>query len=87
YDAARAMGAGPWRTFCTVTLPGARYGLFGAFALVFTLVATDFGVPTVVGGSYQVLAVEAYKAVVGQQQFARGAIIGLMLLLPALLTF
>ncbi|WP_446513539.1 ABC transporter permease subunit, partial [Photobacterium sp. DNB22_13_2] len=62
YDAARAMGAGPWRTFCTVTLPGARYGLFGAFALVFTLVATDFGVPTVVGGSYQVLAVEAYKA-------------------------
>ena len=87
YDAARAMGASPWRTFCTVTLPGARYGLFGAFALVFTLVATDFGVPTVVGGSYQVLAVEAYKAVVGQQQFARGAVIGLMLLLPALLTF
>lgn len=87
YDAARAMGAGPWRTFFTVTLPGARYGLFGAFALVFTLVATDFGVPTVVGGSYQVLAVEAYKAVVGQQQFARGAVIGLMLLLPALLTF
>ncbi|WP_137928137.1 putative 2-aminoethylphosphonate ABC transporter permease subunit [Cupriavidus sp. 2SB] len=87
YDAARAMGATQWRTFCTVTLPGARYGLFGAFALVFTLVATDFGVPTVVGGSYQVLAVEAYKAVVGQQQFARGAVIGLMLLLPALLTF
>lgn len=87
YDAARAMGASPWRTFCTVTLPGARYGLFGAFALVFTLVATDFGVPTVVGGSYQVLAVEAYKAVVGQQQFARGAVIGLVLLLPALLTF
>ncbi len=87
YDAARAMGAGPWRTFRTVTLPGARYGLFGAFALVFTLVATDFGVPTVVGGSYQVLAVEAYKAVVGQQQFARGAVIGLLLLVPALLTF
>ena len=87
YDAARAMGAGQWRTFCTVTLPGARYGLFGAFTLVFTLVATDFGVPTVVGGSYQVLAVEAYKAVLGQQQFARGAVIGLMLLLPALLTF
>jgi len=87
YDAARAMGAGPWRTFRTVTLPGARYGLFGVFALVFTLVVTDFGVPTVVGGSYQVLAVEAYKAVVGQQQFGRGAVIGLMLLVPAVLTF
>ena len=30
---------------------------------------------------------EAYKAVVGQQQFARGAVIGLLLLLPAVLAF
>ncbi|WP_454733959.1 MULTISPECIES: putative 2-aminoethylphosphonate ABC transporter permease subunit [Cupriavidus] len=87
YEAARAMGASPWRTFLTVTLPGARHGLFGAACLVLTLVVTDFGVPKVVGGGYPVLALEAYKAVVGQQQFARGALIGMLLLLPALLTF
>ncbi|NUA26852.1 putative 2-aminoethylphosphonate ABC transporter permease subunit [Cupriavidus basilensis] len=87
YEAARAMGASAWRTFLTVTLPGARHGLFGAACLVFTLVVTDFGVPKVVGGGYPVLALEAYKAVVGQQQFARGALIGMLLLLPALLTF
>ncbi|MGO4611253.1 putative 2-aminoethylphosphonate ABC transporter permease subunit, partial [Variovorax sp. 2RAF20] len=81
------MGASPWRTFLTVTLPGARHGLFGAACLVLTLVVTDFGVPKVVGGGYPVLALEAYKAVVGQQQFARGALIGMLLLLPALLTF
>jgi len=44
-------------------------------------------VPVVVGGDYQVLALEAYKAVVGQQQFGRGALIGMVLLVPALLSF
>ncbi|GAB3090447.1 putative 2-aminoethylphosphonate ABC transporter permease subunit [Cupriavidus yeoncheonensis] len=87
YEAARAMGASPWRTFCTVTLPGARQGLFAAGCLVLTLVITDFGVPKVVGGGYPVLALEAYKAVVGQQKFETGALIGMLLLLPALLTF
>ena len=87
YDAASAMGANSWKTFRTVTLPATRYGIFGAFCLVFTLAITDFGVPKIVGGAFSVLAVEAYKAVVGQQQFDRGALIGLLLLIPALLTF
>lgn len=87
YDAARAMGAGPLRTFWTVTLPGTRYAVFSACCVVFTLTVTDFGVPKVVGGDYNVLAMEAYKAVVGQQDFPKGAAIGIMLLLPAILTF
>ena len=87
YDAARAMGAGAWRTFLTVTLPGTRYAVFSACCVVFTLTVTDFGVPKVVGGDYNVLAMEAYKAVVGQQNFPKGAAIGILLLLPALLTF
>ena len=81
------MGAGHWRTFMTVTLPGTRYAVFSACCVVFTLTVTDFGVPKVVGGDYNVLAMEAYKAVVGQQNFSKGAAIGLMLLLPAVLTF
>ena len=87
YDAAAAMGANSWKTFRSVTLPATRYGIFGAFCLVFTLTITDFGVPKIVGGAFNVLAVEAYKAVVGQQQFDRGALVGLLLLIPALLTF
>ncbi len=87
YDAARAMGAGPLRTFATVTLPGTRYAVFSACCVVFTLTVTDFGVPKVVGGDYNVLAMEAYKAVVGQQDFPKGATIGILLLLPAVLTF
>lgn len=87
FDAASSMGAGPWRAFCSITWPATRQAVFAAFCLVFTLTITDFGVPVVVGGDYQVLALEAYKAVVGQQQFGRGALIGMVLLVPALLSF
>ncbi|QEL54859.1 putative 2-aminoethylphosphonate ABC transporter permease subunit [Chromobacterium paludis] len=87
FEAARTLGAGAWRQFFTITLPGARYGLVSSALVVFTLVITDFGVPKVVGGDCNVLAVEAYKQVVGQQNFSRGAVVGLMLLLPAVLSF
>ncbi|AIS19418.1 phosphonate ABC transporter permease [Pseudomonas rhizosphaerae] len=87
FDAASSMGASPWRSFHSITWPATRQAVFAAFCLVFTLTITDFGVPVVVGGDYQVLAIEAYKAVVGQQQFGRGALIGMVLLVPALLSF
>lgn len=87
FDAASSMGAGATRAFFSITWPATRQAVFAAFCLVFTLTITDFGVPVVVGGNYQVLALEAYKAVVGQQQFGRGALIGMVLLVPALFSF
>lgn len=87
YEAAGALGAGRVRQWFTVTLPAVRYGLISAALVVFTLVVTDFGVPKVIGGQYPVLAVEAYKQVIGQQNFPKGAVIGLLLLLPAVLSF
>ncbi len=87
YEAAEALGASKLRTFFTVTLPGAKYGLISACFVVFTLVITDFGVPKVIGGGYNVLAVDIYKQVVGQQNFQMGAVVGLVLLAPALLAF
>ena len=87
YEAAEALGASKLRTFFTVTLPGAKYGLISACFVVFTLVITDFGVPKVIGGGYNVLAVDIYKQVVGQRNFQMGAVVGLVLLAPALLAF
>jgi iron(III) transport system permease protein len=87
YEAAQALRAGPWRIFWTVTLPGARYGTISAMLVVFVLVITDFGVPKVVGGQYNVLATDIYKQVIGQQNFQMGAVVGLVLLLPAVVAF
>ncbi|MFQ5939818.1 MAG: putative 2-aminoethylphosphonate ABC transporter permease subunit [Alphaproteobacteria bacterium] len=87
YEAAESLGTSKLRTFFTVTLPGAKYGLISACFVVFTLVITDFGVPKVVGGQYNVLAVDVYKQVIGQQNFQMGAVVGMVLLAPALLAF
>lgn len=86
-EAADAMGTSRWRIFHTITLPGARYGVISATFVVFTLVITDFGIPKVIGGQFSVLATDAYRQVVGQQNFPMGAVVGIILLVPAVLAF
>ena len=87
YLAAQTLGAGPWRRFFTVTLPGARYGIVSAGIVVFVLTITDFGVPKVLGGDYAMLATEVFKQVVGLQNFTMGATVSLVLLLPSVAAF
>jgi iron(III) transport system permease protein len=87
YEAADALGTPGWRKFATITLPGARYGLISAALVVFTMAVSEFGVPKVIGGNTSVLAIDVYKQVVGQQNFSLGAVVGLVLLLPAVAAF
>ncbi len=87
YEAAESLNASKLRTFFTVTIPGARYGLISAAFVVFTLTITDFGAPKVIGGGYNVLATDIYKQVIGQQNFEMGAVVSLILLLPAGIAF
>ncbi|EOV6295747.1 TPA: putative 2-aminoethylphosphonate ABC transporter permease subunit [Vibrio parahaemolyticus] len=87
YEAARALKTSPMKTFFMVTLPAAKYGLISTLIVVFTLVITDLGVPKVIGGSYNVLATDIFKQVVGQQNFAMGAVTSIMLLFPAVMAF
>jgi iron(III) transport system permease protein len=87
YEAADALGTSRARKFFTITLPGAKYGLASAAMVTFTLVITDFGIPKVIGGNFNVLATDVFKLVIGQQDFPKGAVVALFLLAPALLTF
>jgi iron(III) transport system permease protein len=87
YEAAKVLGASPLRTFLTVTLPGSKYGLISAGFVVFTLAITDFGIAKVIGGRFNVLATDIFKQVIGQQNFSMGAVVGFVLLLPAVLAF
>jgi len=41
----------------------------------------------VIGGSFNVLATDIFKLVIGQQDFSKGAVVALLLLAPAVLTF
>lgn len=83
YEASQVLKASRIRTFLVVTLPAAKYGLISATFVVFTYAITDFGIPKVIGGQFNVLATDIYKQVIGQQNFEMGAVISVVLLLPA----
>ncbi|SDV47348.1 ABC transporter permease subunit [Chitinasiproducens palmae] len=85
HEAAQLLGAGAWRRFLDVTMPGARYGLGRAAFVVFTVTITDFGNAVVIGGDYPLLATELYNQVSGQMHLGMGAVVGMLLLLPAAL--
>lgn len=87
YEAADAMDTSALRKMFTITIPNVKYGLINAFFVTFTYSFTDFGAPSVVGGNYNVLATDVYKQVVGQQNFNMGAVVGIVLLFPAVLSF
>ncbi len=87
YEAAEVLHTSKLRAFLTITIPGARYGIVSTIFVIFTQVFTDFGVPKVIGGNYNVLATDIYKEVVGMQNFQMGAVISLVLLLPSLFAF
>ena len=81
YEAAESLrhadaGASSSRSRC----PGAKYGLVSAAMVVFSYTVSDFGIPKVIGGNFNVLAVDIYKQVIGQQNFNKGAVVSLVLL-------
>jgi iron(III) transport system permease protein len=87
YEAADALGTSTQRKFFTITLPGAKYGLISASLVSFTLVMTDFGIPKVIGGNFNMMATDIFKLVIGQQDFSKGSVVALLLLSPAVLSF
>ena len=87
YEAAEVLKTSKLRAFFTITIPGARYGIISTAFVIFTQVFKDFGVPKVIGGNYNVLATDIYKEVVGMQNFQMGAVISMVLLIPAMIAF
>ncbi len=87
YEAADALGTRTLRKFFTITLPGAKYGLISASMVVFTYAISDFGIPKVIGGNFNMLATDIFKLVIGQQDFAKGAVVSIILLVPVAVTY
>ena len=50
-DAARTLGATSWRVFCRVSLPLSLPGLAVGFTLVFSLTASSYVTPAILGGT------------------------------------
>ncbi len=86
-QAARNLGATPWRLFRTVTLPLARPGLISAILLVAIYILEDFGNPALIAGHYTVLPTLAYGLISGFGDFAGAAVVSTILVLLAMVLY
>lgn len=87
YEAARVLGLSGYRQFTAITLPYLKRTILSAALAVFTMVFTDYGVALMTGGTVMTLPVYMYREVVGMMDFSSGSAIGLILLLPSMVTF
>ena len=86
YEAADTMGCSVIRKFLKITVPEIKYTLISSIFVCFTLAFTDFGAPKVLGGTYNVLAIDLYKQIAGQFNFNMGAVVSTLFLIPAVMS-
>ncbi len=78
-DAARALGASPWRAFRSVTLPALAPAITSAAAVVFLFCATSFGVVLMLGGArLRTLETEIYLRTVNLLDLSGAAALSLV---------
>jgi thiamine transport system permease protein len=81
-DAARVLGAGPVRTFRSVTLPALRPALVAAASIVFLFCFTSFGVILVLGGpTFATLETEIYRRTAELLDLRSAAVLSIVQLL------
>lgn len=80
----RVMGDSPFQTFVGTVLRPLAGALCVAFVQSFFLAFTDYGIPTSVGGQYDVVALELYNQMLGAlPDFNKGAVIAVVMLIPS----
>lgn len=87
YEAASVLGLSKRQQFVNITMPSMKRTLISAILSVFTMVFTDYGVPLMTGGMITTLPVYMYREVIGMMNFSSGAVIGIVLLAPAVVAF
>lgn len=87
YAAAKVLGIPPHRQFTGITAPYLKKPMISVLFAVFTMIITDYGVPLSVGGHFKTLPVILYEEAVGQLNYSVGSVVGLILLIPAVITF
>jgi iron(III) transport system permease protein len=87
-EMAFSLGSRRLHVFRTVTLPLAVPGLANAFLLLFAASLADFATPLILAGNvFPVLPTEAYLQITGLFDLKGGAILSVLLLVPAAIVY
>ena len=87
YDAAEIAGINKFSTFFRVTLPYLVKPLITAFFACFTLIFADYGIPMELAGKVKTLPMYLYEQINAVYKYGRGALVGVFLLIPAVMSF
>jgi len=85
YEAAQILGISPMRAFFRISLPYLKKPLIAATFSTFSLIVTDYGVPSMIGGKKNTLALLMYQETEGT--IGQRAVYGVFLLVPAIVAF
>lgn len=78
--AAANLGAGPWRRFRLVVLPQCRPGIAAGAVLVFTMSASAYVTPVLLGGTQtKVMASEIYDLAISYLEWKEAAVVAAIL--------
>ena len=79
-EAARSLGASPWRAFRTITLPLTMPGLLAGMLLVFALSSSSYVVAALMGGwKVWVLPIHIFERISNSGQWQFGAALSTIL--------
>jgi len=86
-DAAHSLGASKGKSLRSVTLPLALPGIAGSMLLLFIESMADFGNPLILSGRFNVLSVQAYLQITGNDNLPGGSALAIVLLVPSLAAY
>ncbi len=81
------LGASAIATIKNVVLPSTLPGFLSILFLFFTMNLADFSTPIIIGGRFQTLATESYKAVMATGDLNRGAAMSTVMVIPSIFAF
>jgi len=86
-DAAHSLGASRGKSLRSVTLPLALPGIASSMLLLFIESMADFGNPLILSGRFNVLSVQAYLQITGNDNLPGGSTLAIILLIPSLTAY
>ena len=86
-NSARNLGANTNNIIVDIILPKANAGLKAVILLSFFRAIADFGTPAIIGGRFNVLALESYFAVIAEGNLAKASAMNILILIPSVLIF
>lgn len=87
YQVAKTLGIPKFQQFIKIKLAFIIKPTIFIMFTVFTMSITDYGIPMMIGGHTSTLTTMLYEQIVGRLNFGGGALISIILLLPAVVMF